>query len=413
MRVVLDASAKSSAPDRSLNECLHEGVNLLPNLVGVILRFRLYAHACTADIEKAFLQLRVHEADRDSLRFLWFSENLSHKWPTTQPVSYRMARVPFGVTSSPFLLCASIQYHLKRYANSSVSGIISENIYMDDLLVSVPSKVELDAVFNESKSIFADMTMNLTKWHTNSVVHESCSQQPCSILGMRWNPNSDELSFQNTCANRCVVTKRHLASIVCSFWDPMGYLCPYVLNFKLILQDVWKMKLGWDDELPLAMRDQISTLVRDATQLNSVDIPRVLPPDGLLDSSSLYVFSDASARAYGACVYMAHDSSSSQLVMAKLRLAPIKGLTIPHLELMGSLIASRLVSFVLSELRLPLPVKAFCDSKVVLHWICNASKTWKAYVQRTVEEIRKYVPPECTMFLLRSILLTSSLRRVV
>jgi hypothetical protein len=236
IRVVLDASAKSSPLDASLNQCLHEGANLLPNLVGVILRFRLYSFACTADIEKAFLQLGIHEADRDSLRFLWFAETLSNMWPAKQPVAYRMARVPFGVTSSPFLLCASIQHHLKNYPESAVATVIADNIYMDDLLVSVPSLDQLNEVHVESRSIMGDMHMNLTKWHANVLLSDgnvdSC-RETCSILGMQWNPVEDLLSFKNDCATKLVKTKRHLASIVCSFWDPLGYLCPYILNFKL------------------------------------------------------------------------------------------------------------------------------------------------------------------------------------
>jgi transposase InsO family protein len=61
---------------------------------------------------------------------------------------------------------------------------------------------------------------------------------------------------------------------------------------------------------------------------------------------------------------------------------------------MGALIAARLIGFVLAELKLPFPVKAFCDSMVVLHWIRNVEKVWKGYVQRRVQEIRKFIPVE-------------------
>ena len=68
--------------------------------------------AVTADIEKAFLMVSVEESDRDALRFLWV-HSVEENPPKIQ--SLRFTRVVFGVPSSPFLLNATIRYHMERY----------------------------------------------------------------------------------------------------------------------------------------------------------------------------------------------------------------------------------------------------------------------------------------------------------
>ena len=74
MRIDYDASAKGKVGDSSLNECLYRGPVILPDLCGVLLRFRLYYIVILADIEKAFLQLGIQSGDRDVTRFLWFKD---------------------------------------------------------------------------------------------------------------------------------------------------------------------------------------------------------------------------------------------------------------------------------------------------------------------------------------------------
>ncbi|XP_017470739.1 PREDICTED: uncharacterized protein LOC108362309 [Rhagoletis zephyria] len=110
-RIVFDAS--SSEPEGlSLNEHLNSGDNLVADLLKTLLRFRLNKIAMTADIEKAFLQIEVAANDRDALRFLWYERTPTSKFRRPKIVEYRMTRVTFGVTSSPFLLAATLRHHL-------------------------------------------------------------------------------------------------------------------------------------------------------------------------------------------------------------------------------------------------------------------------------------------------------------
>ena len=112
VRVVYDASAKLGKGGTSLNDCLHVGPSLNPLLFDILVRFREKRVALVGDIEKAFLNIEVAERDRDCLRFLWCED--VHK-PDSKIVVYRFCRVVFGLNASPFLLNATLRYHISKY----------------------------------------------------------------------------------------------------------------------------------------------------------------------------------------------------------------------------------------------------------------------------------------------------------
>ena len=111
VRIVYDASARLNGP--SLNDCLYTGPKFNQKILDILLRFRSHRLAITADIEKVFLMILMAEKDRDVLRFLWF-KNVFHDQPEVMVL--RFTRVVFSITSSPFLLNATIKHHVKRFA---------------------------------------------------------------------------------------------------------------------------------------------------------------------------------------------------------------------------------------------------------------------------------------------------------
>ena len=84
---------------------LDQGPKLVPQLPAILLRFRLFRIAVTADMEKAFHQIGIHPKDRDVLRFLWINPK------TKDLIIFRWCVVPFGVNSSPFILAATVNHH--------------------------------------------------------------------------------------------------------------------------------------------------------------------------------------------------------------------------------------------------------------------------------------------------------------
>ncbi|XP_063601659.1 uncharacterized protein LOC134777731 [Penaeus indicus] len=146
IRPVFDASA-ASYNGISLNDCLESGPSLNPDLVKVLIRFRRWKVALTADITKAFLQICVQEKDRDVHRFLWKCKDSIR--------IMRFVRVPFGNTSSPFLLNATIKHHLQSFPNTEVIEELKENLYVDDWLSGADSAEEASVKFKEAQRILA------------------------------------------------------------------------------------------------------------------------------------------------------------------------------------------------------------------------------------------------------------------
>jgi len=154
VRPVFDASAVGYN-GVSLNDCLESGPSLNPNLVEILIRFRRWKVALTADITKAFLQICIQRGDQDVHRFLWKCQDSVRVM--------RFVRVPFGNKSSPFLLNATIKHHLESYPNSEVVEELRENLYVDDWLSGADSADEGCAKFNEARTILAEAGMSLSK----------------------------------------------------------------------------------------------------------------------------------------------------------------------------------------------------------------------------------------------------------
>ncbi|XP_050027760.1 uncharacterized protein [Dermacentor andersoni] len=166
LRVVFDASSHAQGFP-SLNDCLDKGVNLTPELLQVLLCFRWFPVAINTDIEKAFLQVEIQETNRDAFQFLWFDGI-----PVTQNsiiIEWRMTRVPFQSTSSPFLLMASVHYHLDSTCeDQALASILKKSFYVDGLLVGAETFEDGLSIYDRSKFILRDAGLTLRKWKTNN-----------------------------------------------------------------------------------------------------------------------------------------------------------------------------------------------------------------------------------------------------
>ena len=161
LRVVYDASAKSDGP--SLNECLRKGPRFNQLILGLLLRFRSYRIALTADVEKAFLMIAIDDKDRDVLRFIWI-DDITKDEPELRV--FRFARVVFGVSSSPFLLNATIKFHLERYleSNKVIVNRLLNSTYVDDIATGADSEEAAFNLYAQAKSMFHLGGFNLRKF---------------------------------------------------------------------------------------------------------------------------------------------------------------------------------------------------------------------------------------------------------
>lgn len=407
VRPVFDASSRG--PNGvSLNDCLHVGPNLLPSLTDILMRFRRWPVALTADVQKAFLQIKLKEEDQDVQRFLLKEGERIRVM--------RCERVIFGCSSSPFLLIATIKLHLSKYERSSIIQEMEDNIYMDDLLTGADDVNQACKIQQKATEIMSEASMKLCKWNSNSdVVKESLQKKfsdeimpqsnEMKILGLRWDPISDGFGFSGYPVScDVIVTKRVVLSLLARIFDPLGFLGPFVVSIKIMFQEVWKLGLNWDQEVPGDIKKRFQKWIADLESLKELTIPRCYVSVSWLKSKSfeLHCFSDSSLKAYGAVVYLktveVDGTVSVALVLSKVRVSPLKPVTLPRLELLGAVVGARLVHSVKGALRYPddVSLQYFCwtDSSVALRWIKSDPTQWKMFVCNRVAQIQELTEPE-------------------
>ena len=199
IRIVYDCSSRQSKEHASLNDCLLVGPPFLNDLCSIILRFRCHKFAFATDIEKAFLHVKLHEPDRDSTRFLWVSD-ISNPFGTL--TTYRFKVVPFGTASSPFVLNATLDLHLKKFS-SSVAKDMKSNLYVDNLISGCDSEQQLMDYYAQSRSIMNRANFNLHSWSSNSHKLKATTESEktndpntcVNLLGLHWNTLDDTIGF--------------------------------------------------------------------------------------------------------------------------------------------------------------------------------------------------------------------------
>lgn len=397
LRVVFDAST-------GLNDCLHCGPSLIPDLVSILLKFKLHHIGICADIEKAFLQISLAECDRDYVRFIWinFGKYLEDK--TIEFQHFRLARVLFGVNCSPYLLSATINHHLGKYMKNKTAKLLKDNLYVDDLICGAQTTQEAVESVNEIKTIFSEANMNIRKWRTNCKwTRELIKGDPVSdvnVLGVKWTLDDDSLQAHikvKQYSDNVKVTKRIILSSIGQIFDPLGYVSPFVMMLKIIFQGLWVKGFEWDEELPLKIQDNWKKWINEAKAGHVFKHQRKLYTNNNYLFQQLHVFCDASQVGYAAVAYLRvvyGDHTEVKFVMSRARLAPLKKVTIPRLELLAAVMGVHLAKYITENLHIDIKTTIFwTDARNVLYWIKDHSGNWKQFVTNRIQKIQSVVCP--------------------
>ncbi|XP_055711546.1 uncharacterized protein LOC129806797 [Phlebotomus papatasi] len=406
LRVVFDASASTRPRNPSLNDILAVGPILQDDLLSILLRFRTYEVAFSADVEKMYRQISVAPEDRDYQRILWRNDN------SQQVKTFRLSTVTYGTSSAPYLATKVLQQMANDYSDEfpEASKVILNSFYMDDLLCGASNMEEARKLRQDIQEVLQRGMFSLRKWSSNSsglleelppdmqaLSPEEVKGQSKTItaLGLRWSPGSDEFSLIIETLSK-VTTKREFCAATAKIFDPLGFISPVTVKLKSMFQSLWLTGIGWDDPIPQDLSDEYQKMLFQFGCLKDVSINRCLPStDGVIE---LHGFSDASEKAYGSVIYArgqdAHGNIMTSILIAKSRVAPVKCVSIPRLELNGCLLLAELMEKVKAAIpNKDVKMYAWTDFMVALQWIQDTPRKWNTYVANRAALIQEITPP--------------------
>ena len=185
-----------------------------------------------------------------------------------------------------------------------------------------------------------DILKEISPWNLSpKIVNLDLDELPIErALGVSWDPNSDMLTFKVVNKN-VPETKRGILSMVSSIFDPMGLISSIIVKAKLLIQEIWRRTLGWDEELPGDLTDQWNLWKNSVLKLSSLAVQRWIDFKSTeAKKGELHLFADASSKAYGvtATAYVNAVNTNSKhcnLVLGKSKIAPMKNTDLqPYLD---------------------------------------------------------------------------------
>ncbi|XP_062698761.1 uncharacterized protein LOC134284192 [Aedes albopictus] len=402
VRLIWDAAAKVDGI--SLNSLLLPGPDLLVSLVSVQFLFRQYPVAVSGDIKEMFHQMRVIERDRPSQSFLF---------------RYIMDVLTFGAASSPTSAQFVKNRNAQEFANEfpRAADAIIKRHYVDDYLDSFETIDEAKTVSGEVKWIHAQGGFEIRNWSSNQkavldhlgeapkqeTIDLSLQSKTERVLGMLWCTREDVLCFSTVFKDEMATlietgtkpTKRQVLKCIMSLFDPLGLLACVLVHGKVIMQSIWRSGIKWDECIDENVYQEWTKWIGLLDDVSTVKIPRCYFHNASLDlyrSLEAHVFVDASEAAYAAVVYFRivnqNGTGICALVSAKTKVAPLRYVSIPRLELMAAVLGVRLFSFVRDNHSVKINRAIYwSDSEVTLAWIRSEHRKYRPFVACRVGEI--------------------------
>ncbi|XP_066597118.1 uncharacterized protein [Prorops nasuta] len=362
VRVVFDASAKITS-GQALNDTLLIGPTIQKSIFEHLIKFRQYKYVLTGDIEKMYRQVLIHPEDRKYQQILWRVNG--------EIKTFEINTVTFGVASAPFLAIRTLHKLAEDEELNFPIGAhnIKNNMYVDDLITGAQSISDLQRIRDETTNILSRGGFHIRQWASNNsqIINDVNVQSIHTNFLLDQEPNIKILGI---------------------FWNNG----PIILYAKAIMQETWKCKASWSDEVPSELKNKWSEFIQQLETIESLQIKRYIAINNPV-KTQIHGFCDASQVGYGACIYIRTINNNSkveyQLLCSKSRVAPLKGLTIPKAELCGALLLTRLYQDVIKSLsQQTLESFFWTDSSIVLHWINMPTNRLKIFVSNRVKEIQ-------------------------
>lgn len=172
----------------------------------------------------------------------------------------------------------------------------------------------------------------------------------------------------------------------------MGLVSPCVISLKLLIQTLWSENRSWDESLSPENLKVWSELRNEFSCLKTITIPRWLHTF-TQSKIEIHGFSDASPKAYAAAIYVKtvseHNKVSVNLLFSKTKVAPLKQISLPRLELMGAVLLSKMMEHLRQNLKVSnARYHYWSDSEITLAWIRDDPHKRAVFVANRITEIQ-------------------------
>jgi hypothetical protein len=378
VRIVYNCAQKFGKDKISINDLMHTGPKLQNEIVDILLAWREHEYAVGADISKMFLRFRLAAKDKQYVRLYYKNK------------AYQFTRWPFGIRASPFAANFGIQQVLAT-ASPETRLLLEKAIYVDDILLSTPDKATAKHVLKETRKLLAAADLPLGKMFATSTdiledipeelkadTMKITDKENHSALGMKWNFKKDTIMYDNLEIGDMKWTRPSMAAWTATVYDPHGLIDPIMLEGKLAVQSTYRLpknlKVEWDTTLTPKLHPDVEKILKawskwkgELSNLSKIHIPRCLIK-GTPINKQMLAFSDGSSLAYAATFYIRLvyvDSIVTKLIGNKSKLAPLKGRSIPEMELLGAWLAALVGHKFARSLGL-MDVHCFYDSLITL-----------------------------------------------
>ncbi|KAK3724592.1 hypothetical protein QZH41_006356 [Actinostola sp. cb2023] len=315
----------------------------------------------------------------------------------------------FGAVSSPgvanFCLHETAEAGREQFGNEAAEFLLKD-FYVDDV-----------KLIKNSQAMCAARNLRLHKFASNSnevlealpaddrakdlkdldLRHDALPVQ--RSLGSYWCIESDTLGFRIE-LNDKPLTRRGILSTTSSVYDPLGVVAPVILVSKQILQDLCRQNIDWDEPVPDDIAQRWEKWRAELPLLEKVKIPRCVKPQGFGTpvKTEIHSFSDASDNGLGQVSYLRLANAKGEVhvsfLMAKSRVAPLKTISIPRMELTAAVISVNVANMLKSELDYnDLQCVYYTDSEIVIGYINNNARRFHVYVGNRIQHIRDRTNP--------------------
>ena len=428
-RIVSNSALRNPHSGLSLNQCMWPGPNALADLLDCLLFWRSVEVALMLDLQKAYQSVHTSTTDLHLRRFL-FRTSPQLEWRT-----FGYTRANFGDVAAGLILEVAKRRvaDIGRDIDPQAAEQLETKTYVDDAIMGGSAEEVARMRGDRQKEGYSGTVARILSMGSMKVKFMAVSgsddafeeeQLGGKCLGVLYNLKEDEIIFRlapcfyprkatsasqvremvmldardvgRLQAGTYKFTRRHALSMVMGLYDPMGLISPALVSGKLLLRRLYSPQVvtGWDQELPREEKQRWASWFRTLLEPVEARFPRSTRPKGVEGSPRMVGFCDAAAAGMCAAIYVvwpvSAERNEARLMLAKCRVAPLLGMTIPRGELQSLTILTRMLLVVAEAYPARFQsISTYTDSMCSLGALCKTMSALRPYFSHRVSEIHQ------------------------